>query len=441
MLMPFIAAGGSGVQMDERSRVVGMQAIVSHLFADRDITPLWNELMQRVTQDGTDAAAMLDLATILHTVGRTEEARQVLRGAVSLRRDFCIVHGNGQGLRLLAFVTPGDFMANTPLDFLLADSDCVLWLHYVDADTTSLGDLPAHDVAFMAIGELTENVPVLNRIKALLADFPRPVLNNDPELIRNLTRDGVSAMLAGEPSILSPRTLRFSRAELEAIASGDKNLSDAAPDLSFPLVVRPVSTHAGNGMERVATAAELAAWLEDETAPELYVAPFIDFRGPDLLYNKQRIVFIKGKAFASHMALSDHWIVHYLSAGMSQSAAKRAVEQAWMENFDTDFAVRHAEAFAALHRHIDLDYFGIDCAELPDGRLLVFEVDVAMVVHNMDSAGIYPYKQVAMRKLFDAFIEAVRGSAIACTPLGEPTDNDALLVRGPVARPDKATVS
>ena len=160
-----------------------------------------------------------------------------------------------------------------------------------------------------------------------------------------------------------------------------------------------------------------------------------------MLYNKQRIVFIKGKAFASHMALSDHWIVHYLSAGMSQSAAKRAVEQAWMENFDTDFAVRHAEAFAALHRHIDLDYFGIDCAELPDGRLLVFEVDVAMVVHNMDSAGIYPYKQVAMRKLFDAFIEAVRGSAIACTPLGEPTDNDALLVRGPVARPDKATVS
>ena len=238
-----------------------------------------------------------------------------------------------------------------------------------------------------------------NRMKALLADFPRPVMNNDPELIRNLTRDGVSAMLAGEPSILSPRTLRFSREELQAIASGDKNLSDAAPGLSFPLVVRPVSTHAGNGMERVATAAELAAWLEDETAPELYVAPFIDFRGPDLLYNKQRIVFIKGKAFASHMALSDHWIVHYLSAGISQSAAKRAVEQAWMENFDTDFAVRHAEAFAALHRHINLDYFGIDCAELPDGRLLVFEVDVAMVVHNMDSAGIYPYKQVAMRKL------------------------------------------
>jgi hypothetical protein len=331
MLMPFVAAGGNVVQMDERSRVVGMQAIVSHLFAERDITPLWNELMQRVTQDGTDASAMLDLATILHTLGRAEEARQVLRGAVSLKRDFCIVHGNGHGPRLLAFVTPGDFMANTPVDFLLADSDCVLWLHYVDADTTSLGDLPAHDVAFMAIGELSENVPVLNRMKALLADFPGPVMNNNPELIRNLTRDRVSAMLAGEPSILSPQTLRFSREELEAIASGEKSVSDTAPGLSFPLVVRPISTHAGNGMARVATAAQLAAWLQGETAPELYVAPFIDFRGPDLFYNKQRIVFIKGKAFASHTALSDDWIVHYLSAGMSQSGAKRAVERAWME--------------------------------------------------------------------------------------------------------------
>ena len=80
-----------------------------------------------------------------------------------------------------------------------------------------------------------------------------------------------------------------------------------------------------------------------------------------------------------------------------------------------DFAVRHEESFAALCRHIKLDYFGIDCAELPDGRLLVFELDVAMVVHNMDDPIVYPYKQVAMRKLFDGFVDAIRrraGSAL-----------------------------
>jgi hypothetical protein len=204
------------------------------------------------------------------------------------------------------------------------------------------------------------------------------------------------------------------REDLVAVGAGTKTLDECAPGLSFPLVVRPISTHAGNGMERIIDIPGLSAWLSTQPAPELYVAPFIDFRGPDGLYNKQRVVFIEGKAFASHMALSEHWIVHYLSAGMAQSPAKRAVEQAWMENFDTDFAIRHKESFAALYRHIGLDYFGIDCAELPDGRLLVFELDVAMVVHNMDSAVIYPYKQVAMRKLFDAFVDAVQNKTATC---------------------------
>ena len=393
------------------ARILGMQRIVSLIYAGRDVTPLWNELMQRATADHTDAATLMDMATILQTLSRADEARQILRNAVQLRRDFCVVHGNGTGPRILAFVTEGDFMANTPLDFLLAGSDCVLWLHYVDLETTALTNLPDYDVAFMAIGESTENAPLLAHMEKLLAGFDRPVMNSNPELISRLTRDGVSEMLANEPSILSPTTYRVSREDLVAVGAGAKRLEDCVPGLAFPLVIRPISTHAGHGMERITDLAGLSAWLETQLAPELYVAPFIDFRGPDGLYNKQRVVFINGKAFASHMALSDHWIVHYLSAGMAQSPEKRAVEQAWMENFDTDFAVRHRNSFAALCRRIGLDYFGIDCAELPDGRLLVFELDVAMVVHNMDDPTIYPYKQVAMRKLFDGFVDTVRGKA------------------------------
>lgn len=389
------------------ARILGMQSIVSLIYAGRDVTPLWNELMQRATTDPTDATTLLDMATILQTLSRADEARQLLKSAVKLRRDFCVVHGDGTGPRLLAFVTEGDFMANTPLDFLLAGSNCVLWLHYVDLETAMLTDLPDYDVAFMAIGESTENAPLLAHMQKLLAGFDGTVMNRNPDLIGRLTRDGVSEMLANEPSILSPTTYRASREDLVAVGAGAKRLEDCVPGLAFPLVIRPISTHAGHGMERISDLAGLSTWLETQPAPELYVAPFIDFRGPDGFYNKQRVVFINGKAFASHMALSDHWIVHYLSAGMGQSAAKRAVEQAWMENFDTDFAARHKDSFAALHRHIGLDYFGIDCAELADGRLLVFELDVAMVVHNMDDPVVYPYKQVAMRKLFDGFVDAV----------------------------------
>jgi uncharacterized NAD(P)/FAD-binding protein YdhS len=100
-------------------------------------------------------------------------------------------------------------------------------------------------------------------------------------------------------------------------------------------------------------------------------------------------------------------MVHYLSAGMAQHAERRAEEATWMAGFQADFAVRHARAFDALHRRIGLDYFAIDCAELSDGRLLLFEADVAMIVHSMDSEAVFPYKKHAMGTLFAAFDNAL----------------------------------
>ncbi len=271
----------------------------------------------------------------------------LLREAVKIRKDFCVVHGDGTGIRLLAFVTPGDFMANTPVDFLLNGSNAVLWFHYVDETTSEIDNLPDYDVAFFAIGEANHHGPVLARMKLLLSDLERPVMNNDPPLIAGLTRDGVSAMFADEPSILAPQTWRIDRGALQAVAAGGQHLRDHGPELDFPVIVRPIGTHAGGGMACARDRDELARYLLTESSLGFYVAPFIDYSRADGLFSKQRIVFIDGKPFASHLALSEHWMVHYLSAGMTESASKRAVEADWMECFDTDFAVRHADAFEA----------------------------------------------------------------------------------------------
>jgi len=115
------------------------------------------------------------------------------------------------------------------------------------------------------------------------------------------------------------------------------------------------------------------------------------------------VAVIEGRPFVAHMAISEHWMVHYLNAGMAESAAKRAEERAMMESFDVYFALRHADAFAQLAQKIGLDYFAVDCAEARDGRLLIFEADTAMIIHDMDSRDVYPYKAPAMRELFRAF--------------------------------------
>jgi hypothetical protein len=234
-------------------------------------------------------------------------------------------------------------------------------------------------------------------------------MNNAAMRIAGLTRDGVAATFADEPSILAPVTVSVSHETLAKIAVGRLALTSVLADAAYPIIVRPVGSHAGKSMEKISSEAELIRYLGSRGEAEYYIAPFVDYSGPDGKFRKQRIAFIDGKAFASHLAVSEHWMVHYLNAGMAKHADRRAEEAAWMRDFDSDFAQRHAVAFATLHRRLGLDYFAIDCAELPDGRILLFEADIAMIVHSMDSDVTFPYKKYAMRKLFDAFEDALKG--------------------------------
>ena len=80
------------------------------------------------------------------------------------------------------------------------------------------------------------------------------------------------------------------------------------------------------------------------------------------------------------------------------------------ERFARALAAKDATAFRALAERVGLEYFGVDCGETPDGELLIFETDVAMIVHSMDSPDLFTYKRPQMRKVFDAF-RALLGKA------------------------------
>jgi hypothetical protein len=397
--------------------ILGKAAILRHAYEGRDLSELLDRFLEAFARDPANAAALLDLSFVLGAAGQRDKALEIQARALSLRRCYRLSRGVGNGLKLAAFVVPGDFMANTPLEFLVEGADIDLWLIYVDADLCALTDIPEHDVGFMAVGESPDNAGVLRHLPQLLKDWPRPIVNNSAETISALTRDGVCQLFVDEPRILAPATVRVDRADLMQIVERKRSLDTPPIEMAFPIIVRPVGTHAGQGMEKVASTEDLAGYLAQHQDLVFYIAPFIDYSGPDGLFRKQRIAFIDGRAYPSHWATSDHWMVHYLSAQMADRPERRAEEEAWMAHFDEDFAVRHASAFQVLNRRFGLDYFGIDCAELPDGRLLLFEADVAMIVHDLDPGETFPYKKPAMRRLFDAF-EAMLRARAARTPRG-----------------------
>jgi hypothetical protein len=103
------------------------------------------------------------------------------------------------------------------------------------------------------------------------------------------------------------------------------------------------------------------------------------------------------------MGISSQWMIHYVNAAMDESAEKRSEEERFFQTFDVEFATKHKQSLDAIGERVGLDFFSIDCAEMPDGKLLVFEVDNAGIVHDFDDPKLFPYKRPAMRRVFDAF--------------------------------------
>ena len=314
-------------------------------------------------------------------------------------------------LRLLALVGPGDLMTNTPLDFLTNHLNIRLDLLYLLPDRPLPSVIPDHDAAFFALGEA--DPATLARLRRLFAAWPRPALN-DPRFLPALERDTLSRSLAGIPTIASPTAVATTRAALQAhLDTGCEIQGFDTPTGPYPCLIRPIGSHAGAGLARVTTPAELANYLRFCFDRQFFLTAFHDYQGADGLYRKSRVGFIDRQPFLCHMAISQHWMVHYLNADMTESAAKRAEEAAAMAAFDQGFARRHQAAFAALHERLGFDYYSIDCAETQDGRLLVFEADAAAIIHLMDPPDLFPYKQPQMHKVFAAFEAMLRRRAAA----------------------------
>jgi hypothetical protein len=383
--------------------LMGLATLMKMAYSGIDIAPLGVEMVERITANPRDANALMDLATIMQLDFSPELAADFQDQALRIRQVYHLNNnGSADGVRLLAVMTPGNLMANAPLEFLLEGSDVSLDMVYVSTDLPLPASLPEHDLLFVAINECDEVRPLLEQLDVWLKDWPRPVLNA-PGQIALLARDISCSLFESMPGVVMPASVRVDKQVLQRVGKEALAITAILENGAFPIIVRPVGSHAGQGLAKLDDRSAIADYLQARNEDEFYVSRFIDYSGADGMFRKYRVVLIDGRAYASHMAISQYWMIHYLNAGMSHSPEKRAEEARFMTDFDEDFAIRHQDAFRAITSRIKLDYLVIDCAETWEGELLVFEIDSGAVVHAMDSAEIFPYKHAQMRKVFGAF--------------------------------------
>lgn len=388
---------------------LGLAPFLRASIEGQDLQAFARAALGNLNQYPQDANLWMNLSTLMFSLGQRESAFATLKQGLWLQRSFEIpALTQPSRYRLLMLMVPGDIAANTPLDCLLEGSDVDLICHYCALDSLLPDPLPNHDAVFVAIGDAPEHRSLLNALTQALRSWPVRVLNR-PQAIPNTQRDTACQILQDLPGVLIPTTYRTTRAQLNAIAEKANDLSLIAPDLDFPLIVRPLDSHAGRDLARVGDCAALKRYLDQVTQTEFFIAPFIDYSGADGLFRKFRIALVGGKPFAVHMAVSAHWMIHYVNAGMYEDAEKRQEEAQFMTHFGA-FSDRHEQVLRLIAERMGLDYVCFDGAETQSGELLIFEIDHVMVVHAMDPVERFPYKQEPIHQIQTALCQLLATS-------------------------------
>ena len=352
---------------------------------DRSVLP---QMLHEASLDPDPANMFMRLSLLFHSLGSIDLGHEMHQRALEHRRVYRYRCALTPKVRLMAIMGPQGGLDNAPLEYLLENSDIRLDLVFLDEDGCLPEAIPDHDIAIVGLGESYKNRGQFERLISSLRSWPRPIINQ-PAFVLNCSRDKLYDELKGVPQLVLPQTRRVKRDVLSV-------------DI-FPKIIRPVDTHGGEGLAKIDSEGELQIYLESSDAAEFYVSDFVDFRSGDGLYRKLRIALIDGRPYICHLAITDHWIVHYIPAGMDLSAAKRAEEKGMMETFEAVFVKRHHKTLQSIHEKLGLDYVILDCAVMRDGALLLFEADTRGWIHGVDPVDIFPYKPAIMQKAFDGF--------------------------------------
>jgi len=345
--------------------------------------------------DDAQVVASQTLAHLLEARGEHEAARRQLDRAYARQALFDLAVPDAV-LRVLVLATAG--AGNVPYKTIMPPARYSRLVWYMEhARPEETPDPARYDLVFNTIGDADLAEPSLAAVEAFVGGCPRPVLNR-PGAVMRTRRDRLGDLLGGVEDVVVPKTVRLGAGDIAA--RGLRALAEAY-GFDGPMLVRPAGLHGGQGMVRFDGPEALDG---PEPAPgDHYMIQYLDYRSADGLFRKYRMLFVDGRPFAYHQAISGHWLVHHDTAGMDHDAERRAEEARFLADPAAMLGERGMAAIAAVGQALDLDYCGADFALLADGRILVFEANATMLAHFEDPAGLYAHKNTYVAAIADAF--------------------------------------
>ena len=369
------------------------QNLAQMLYETGELASAIDEHRAALGLEPDNLASNLGLYELLQITGERDEALRYQRAALRVRRLYSHIAPH-EARSVLCLCMPGDWQANIPVDFLFDhDTTTVHKLYVVDQEDAAPVRL-RYDVVWNIIAESPEALPHLALANHFMRAQNKPALNA-PARVITTARPLLDATLANTQARVAP----------VAILDRER-LSNAAVPFAFPIIARPLGSHAGHGLERIDDRDACEPYTQRNPVERYFVSPFIDYASADGFYRKYRIVYVDGAPYPVHLAISPNWMIHYYNAPMSEHAWMREEEAAFLADPRAAFNGPAFETLVRVGAAVGLEYFGIDCGIDRDGNVLVFEADAAMLVHTSDPIDLYPYKHQFVPRIYRA-VEAM----------------------------------
>jgi Tfp pilus assembly protein PilF len=309
--------------------------------------------------------------------------------------------GDGPGVAVLLLVSAAG--GNIPTTSILDDrlfQTTVLVTEYYDPRVP----LPEHDLVFNSIGDADLSRQGLEAACAVLARTDRPVINR-PHAVLKTGRAANAERLHGSAGVVVPRMATLPR---HVFACSEAAAVVASAGFSFPFLVRAPGFHTGIFFERADSLQDLRSAAAKFPGDDLCLIEQLDARDSEGFFRKCRVMIIDRKIYPLHLAISQHWKVHYFRADMVESPEHRAKDAAFLSDIDSFVGARGMAGLQRINAALDLDYCGIDFAIDANGDILLFEANATMVMVPLSADPKWDYR----RQAFDNVFAAIRAMLI-----------------------------
>ena len=256
------------------------------------------------------------------------------------------------------------------------------------------GRLATCDLIFNSLGEVEKDGGQIEALQALCDRLDKPVLN-PPDKVARTGRDHVRDLFGSIDGVIVP-AVRWATRDQVAALTGDP-----------PVLVRPGGAHGGKDLALIDGPDAAKNYLNAVPYDRFLITDFYNFKGARDRYRKYRFIFIDRRPFAYHLAVGESWLVHYWRAEMGRSDWKKREEEQFLLDWKSVFGPKAVQAVERIAAALDLDYGGMDCSLMPDGRVLLFEANACMLLHLDEAEAEFPYKHQAVPLIRDAITRMV----------------------------------